>query len=168
MKKVSMLLAALFFTSAAIAQHTVTMHTLWQRPQVHVLFGDYTVSFTIRDIDKALTYLADAGDTRFPTSCGLDTAGEYTIELNAGEHPEYHNALQTMMQNGVGPYLMSMGHALVENKRHHLVRAVEMDARPPLDGGHRVYIEFYNPKTNARVFSGEMRTELTNKDLGLD
>jgi len=168
MKSITLFLLAIIPGFHSFAQRTVQIRHLWSRPQVHIAFEGYTVSFTIKDINKALRLLAETGDSTFGTSCGLDTLGDFYVELYSGNHMEYHNKLQPLLQQGIGAFLLSAGHADIKNKRHKLVQAITMNIIPPVGDEPVVYIVFYDPDTGDRIFSGKMDTAMYNKDLGLD
>jgi len=152
----------------ATAQRTIKMRTLWSPPQVHVLFQGYTISFTIRDINKALSLLAETGDTLYGSTSNLDTGRNYAMELYPGTHTEYHNRLQPLMQKGVGVFLLLSGHALVENKKHKLLRDISSEIGIAPNGEPDVLINFYDPLNHNMLFSGKMKVEMYNKDLGID
>ena len=107
MKSKLLLLFAFIVSGQVFAQRTVQMRTLWIEPQVHVVFGNYTVSFTIKDIDRALQLLAETGDTTYGISSGLDTNKNYNIELYPGTKTEYITKLEPMIQRGIGAFLLS-------------------------------------------------------------
>jgi hypothetical protein len=168
MKCIGLLLTGFILPIALFAQRTVQLRNLWARPQVHVLFGDYTVSFTIKDINKALTLLSQTGDHTFATSCNLDTGGNYIIELYPGLRMEYHNSLEPILQKGVGAYLLLCGHAVVQNRKHKKLKAVVSDIQPLIEGVDLTDIKFYDPKTNKLLFSGNMAADMYYKDIGID
>jgi len=168
MKRILLLLFAFIISMQLFAQRTIQMHTLWTRPQVHILFNGYTISFTIKDINKALALLCETGDTTFGNTSGLDTAIDHATELYPGTHMEYQNRLEPLIQNGVGAFLISAGHAFIQNKKHKPVKAVIMDIQTLERGVDNAYILFYDPKNNTMLFSGKMAAEMYHKDLGLD
>jgi len=168
MKRAFLLLFAFIISTQLFAQHTIQMHTLWVRPRVHVLFNGYTISFTIKDINKALALLSETGDTTFGSTSGLDTAIDHAIELYPGTRMEYHNKLEPVIQNGVGAFLISSGHAFIQNKKHKPVKAVIMDIQALQGGVDDAYILFYDPKNNTMLFSGKMNADMYHKDLGID
>ncbi len=159
----------LLSTSQGVAQHSVHIRNLWMRPQVHIAFNGYVVSFTIRDIDKTLLLLGKLnGDTTLAQSCGLDTAGSYFYELLPGTRLQYHNPLQPVLQNLVGPYLLEKGLAIVENPKHKLLTDITADATQATLPSFPMFLNFYDPKTHALLFSGEIPPNLYQKDIGLD
>jgi len=168
MKSICLLLLVLIPVYPAFAQRNVPMKNLWTRPQVHVLFEGYTVSFTIKDINKALSLLAETGDTSYGLSYGLDTAKNYSVELYSGNHMEYHNMLQPLLQNGIGVFLLLSGHAYIEDPKNKKVKEVTMNILPPTGNEPEVYVLFYDPDTGARIFTGKMAVAMYGKDLGID
>ena len=168
MRRAVLLLFAFIISTQSFAQHTIRMRTLWTPPQVHVLFSGYTISFTIKDINKALTLLAQTGDTTYGRSSGLDTAADYSIELYPGTGMQYRNRLGPLIQNGVGAFLISSGHAFIQNKKHKPVKAVLMDIQTLERGVDDAYILFYDPKNNNMLFSGKMAANMYHKDLGIN
>jgi hypothetical protein len=169
MRAVILLVVAVAFSYTSQAQKTIEMRTLWQKPQVHVIYGDYVISFTIKDIDKTLRLLAESGDNRFPTACGLDTGTDHTVQLLADvTRQEYRSNLQILLQDGVGCFLIYSGHAFIQNKKHKPVRSILADEQPPIGDVKETYLEFYNAKTNERLFSGRIFYELHGRDLGID
>ncbi len=168
MKSVSLLLFALIISGTTQAQRTIQLRNLWTRPQVHVLFQGYSISFTIKDIDKALQLLAETGDTTYGTTCGLDTSGDYVVELFPGLKMEYRKPLQILMQKAVGAFLISAGHAYIENPKHKIVRAVVSDIKPISPGADDAYIIFTDPNNDNMIFAGMMAADMYRKDLGID
>lgn len=168
MKSISLFLSAFMFSYCALAQHTVPLKNLWADPEVHVLFEGYTVSFTVKDINRALVLLAETGDTTFGLNSHLETGKNYAIELQRGTRMEYHTALQPLIQNGVGVFLLTAGHAYIENSRHRKVKEMTMEIQPMAEGTNDVYIFFYDPRTNKMVFSGKMAVDMYKKDLGIE
>ena len=152
------------------AQQLVHMKKLWSRPQVHLICGDYTIHLRIRDINKALTFLPKTDQLEFGSSSGLDTNLNYVVELVPGNRKmEYKNKLQPLLQNAVGAYLLTSGHAYVERKHKHL-KSIEVRMGPAMDFNHRyvVPVNIYEPKTDNIIFSGIMNADLYHKDLGFD
>lgn len=172
MKRTIFLLCLVLAGFVATAQRTVHLRHLWERPQVHVLFQGYHLSFLIKDIDKALGFLAEMGDTTYGIKCGLDTARNYPLELFPGLRQLYKSPLQAMMQNGVGAYLLTTGHVLVKNKKGKVLKSVIADFQPQVDGERMMYLVFYDPKHKRNrpkqvVFTGQMAAGLYNRDLGI-
>ncbi len=144
------------------------MRNIWTRPQVHVLFQGYIISFTIKDINRAMELLQETGDTTYGKSCGLDTAGNFVLEFFPGFHQEYHSKLQWLMQTGVGAFLLSAGLAFIETERHKKVPAIVADMVPLMDGVEFTAFKFYDPKTKTMLFDGLMAAGMYNKDMGID
>ncbi len=150
------------------AQHPVEMRHLWTKPQVHVLFEGYTISFAIKDINRSLDILREMGDSTHPVSCGLDTAKDYYVELFPGLHTEYHNDIQLLIQHVVGAFLLTAGHAVIENNRHRILPAVITDIGIAGIDQQAVSVYFYDPKNKKMVFEGKMALGIYKKDLGID
>lgn len=102
MKYALLLTLSLAISVVLSAQRTIKLHNLWVKPQVHVLFEGYTLSFTIKDINRTIEILNEIGDTTFGTTSGLDTLRHYPLELYPGLRLQYRNKLQPLMQRGVG------------------------------------------------------------------
>ena len=168
MKQLSLLFMALVLSGHVFAQRTIRLRSMWERPQVHVLFEGYVVSFTIKDIDKALVLLYETGDHTYGKTCGLDTSGDYLIELYPGLKMEYINPLQPLMQKGVGAFLLSSGHAFVQNKKKRQLKTIVTDIEPIVGGQQQTVIKFYDPKNGKILFSGVMAADMYTKDIGLD
>jgi hypothetical protein len=168
MKTISLCLLTLLVWQTSVAQRTIPMRNLWAVPEVHVLFQGYTVSYTIKDINKALLLLVGTGDSTYGTTSRLDTNKTYTVELYAGVHMEYRNTLQPLLQNGVGAYLLSAGHALIKTHKRKTVREVVMDIQPMIEGTNDVQVNFYDPRSNKLLFAGKMPVDMYRKDLGID
>jgi len=168
MKKLSLLLTLLIMGAVALAQRPVQMSNLWTRPQVHVLFQGYVVSFAIRDIDRALQLLEESGDSTYGSSCKLDTAGNYVVELFPGFRQEYKSRMQPLMQRGVGAFLMLAGRAYIEDRHHHPVTTVTADIAPFMEGVEQTNCCFYDPATNIKLFEGKFALGMQNRDLGID
>lgn len=168
MKNISLLFFAVFFSVTAHAQREVKLRNLWTRPQVHVLFEGYSISFTIKDIDKALVLLSETGTKTYGLYCGLDTAGDYAVELYPGYRTQYHSNLQLILQRGVGAFLLSAGHAYIETPRHKKLAAITMDIEPIVGGEQETDVKFYDPGTGKLLFSGKLKADMYNKDLGID
>src|SRR4051812_41385820 len=100
MKRIFLLFTFFISSFCSFAQRSVQIKNLWAEPQVHVLFGDYKISFTIRDINRALQLMAAAGDSTYGISCRLDSTKEYTVELFAGYRTQYHTSIQPILQFG--------------------------------------------------------------------
>jgi hypothetical protein len=169
MKHLSLLfIAFIILANQVFAQRTIRLRTMWARPQVHVLFEGYVVSFTIKDIDKALVLLDETGDHTYGRSCGLDTNGDYLIELYPGLRTEYLNPLQPIIQRAVGAFLLSSGHAYVQNKKHRKLKTITTDIEPIVGGEKETVIKFYDPKKGKILFYGVLPAAMYTKDIGLD
>lgn len=159
---------AFLLLSFACAQRSLRLRTLWTRPQVHVLFEGYTVSFTIKDINKALELLSETGDTSYGATSSLDTAKDHFLELYRGTRQEYRNRLQPLLQRGVGAFLLTAGRAYIETPKHKKVTDIIVDIQPIIAGTDKVMVFFYDAKSKALLFSGTMSADMYNKDLGID
>ena len=168
MKRVTLVLLTLLLSCSAFGQRTVPLRNLWTRPQVHVWFEGYKLSFSIKDIDRALELLAETGDTTYGLTSGLDTASNYTVELMSGTKMEYRNDLQHMLQNNIGTFLLTAGHAEIMNARHKRLTDIIMDIQPLHDGDDMAYIVFYDPKSKKILFTGRMAADMYKKDLGIE
>jgi len=170
MKRVLSLLTLIVLTLPAFAQQTVTLKKLWSRPQVRLIFGEYNLYFTIKDIDKAMGFLPDLEKEMYGDSSGLDTNMRYVTELRPGPNMEYRNDLQPLLQNAVGAFLLISGHAIIETNNGRRIKNVEVhigEARD-VNGFYMVPVTIYEPGTQSIIFSGKMDTELYRKDLGVD
>ncbi len=134
MKSISLLLAAFFLSCFTVPQHTVQIRNLWEKPQVHVLFEGYTISFTIKDINKALQLLAETGDSTYGLESPFDTNKNYNFELYPGTRMEYHTQVQPMLQNGVGAFLLTAGHAEIRNEKQKKTERDYCKHRRPYSG----------------------------------
>jgi hypothetical protein len=168
MKRLLVFFVLLFLTYPVFAQRNIQMRNIWTRPQVHVLFEGYTLSFTIKDINRALVLLAETGDTSFGRTSGLDTAKDHFCELYAGTRMEYRNSLQNLMQNGVGAFLLMAGHAYIENPKHKHMQQIIADIKVFPRGIRHAFIIFTDPRNGKRVFTGRMAANMYNKDLGIE
>lgn len=168
MKHVTIFLLLIFPGFTLVAQRPIPLRNLWERPQVHVQYQQYTISFTIKDIDRALQLMNESGDSSLGTSCGLDTAGNYLVELYPGLRQEYHSRLQMILQQGIGAFLLSAGHAVVVTDRRKKLKAIVDDKSPEMDGLEQTAAKFFDPETDALIFEGVMLRVLVNRDLGID
>lgn len=161
-----------FFSSGVcFAQKEIKIRNLWIRPQVHVKFNEYTLSFSIRDINRALELLNEMDVYDYGTHIDLDTTGNYQIELLDDNHTQYKDALQPLIQNGVGVFLLTKGLTVVKNstqKRAHPLKTILMDYEDIAEGSDVVFMHFYDPATHKLLFSGKMKVDLYNKDMGID
>lgn len=168
MKKLLFLVVLFLYNGASKGQYPLKMRNLWTRPQVHIIFGDYRVSFAIRDINKALRLIREQGDTLQPKKFWLDTAGNYTWELYSGTRMQYNSPEQAFIQNVVGAYLLSSGMALVENRKLKRLEEIVVDVRYTALGGDELFVDFFDPKTNQMLFSGKMPAAIYKMDMGID
>lgn len=150
------------------AQKTIKLVNLWEQPQVHVHFEGYRLSFKIKDINKTLLLLSATGDSSLGVTTNLDTNRVYDIELYRGLRTEYKSKLQPLMQNSVGPFLLLAGHAAITNTKRKHLKEIIADIRPVRKDDSCAYINFYDAKNNALLFSGIMPVSLYNMDLGID
>jgi hypothetical protein len=162
------LLLILSFSSAA--QQTIKLRTLWTKPEVKLVFRDFTVYFRIKDIDKAMQFLSEEDKKLYGTTSGLDTNKTYNVELESGTNVQYLNDVQPLLQKAVGAYLLMSGHAAVETKRHKKIHSIEVNIGPAVDydGFFRVPVTVYEPKTGKMIFSGVMDADMYKKDIGFD
>ncbi|MBC7555323.1 MAG: hypothetical protein H7257_15235 [Taibaiella sp.] len=168
MKRIVIFLLALFISFSGAAQHPVKMHNLWARPEVHVVFNGYIVSFTIHDINKTLRLLREAGITTWPPDCALDTSLNYSYELYPGLKQQYQFPMQPLLQNDVVAYLLTVGHALILNNKHKIIDNVLADITPRLEGDNMMLASFYDPKTKKMIFQGTIHSCMYGKDIGID
>ena len=146
----------------------MTLRNLWTRPQVVVTFNGYTVMFTIRDIDRALELMNEIGEYKYGTKSGLDTSKTYPIDLYEGTKSVYTNDIQPLLKDGVGPFLISIGHANVLNPKHKPLKTIDVDIEGSEFSAEFVFINAYDPQTHKLLFSGKMKTAMYNKDMGID
>ncbi|MES2701846.1 MAG: hypothetical protein V4649_04360 [Bacteroidota bacterium] len=142
---------------------------MWDHPQVHVLFNGYTLSFTIKDINKALSLLAETGDSTYGTSCGLDSATDFVCEIINASGMEYTSRLQQMLHREVVSYLLLSRRGHIQDRRHKHIKEIIADKQVLQAGDLDIlYIKFYDPRNNKLLFFGSMRTDMYYKDMGLD
>jgi len=168
LKSLFYILALISLSLQGVAQQQINMRNLWVRPQVHVSFGDYTLSYTIKDINKALSFLNDLDKALYGSTSNLDTNKDYWVELFPGTRTDYRYRLQPMIQNGVGAYLLLCGHAEIQYKKHKKVKTLEAHLSHVTETEGSIFITFYDPRTKKMVFEGKMENALYNKDLGID
>ena len=168
MKYAFLLTLSLAMSAVLFAQRTVKLHNLWAKPQVHVLFEGYTLSFKIKDINRTMEILNEIGDTTYGITSGLDTLRQYPLELYPGLRLQYRNALQPLMQRGVACFLLLSGQAHIVNKRKKKLKEIVANILPVKGDDELAYVNFYDPKNNKLLFSGCMPVGLYNKDLGID
>ncbi len=168
MKYASLLTLSLAMSAVLFAQRTVKLHNLWAKPQVHVLFEGYTLSFKIKDINRTIELLNEIGDTTYGITSGLDTLRQFPIELYPGLKLQYRNTLQPLMQRGVACFLLLSGQAHIVNKKKKKLKEIVANILPVKGDDELAYVNFYDPKNNKLLFSGCMPVGLYNKDLGID
>lgn len=152
-----------------LAQRTQKMRNLWTKAQVHIIFGQYRVSYAVRDINKALALLRQGEDSAlYPQHCWLDTAKNYTYELQAGTRLQYRDGMEPVLQQLVGAYLLTVGMAEVEDSRLKKLPDIIVDIRYTGLSGEKIFADFYDPANKAMIFSGEIPAELYNKEFPLD
>ena len=168
MKSISLLLLTFILSYSTFAQYNVQLRNLWAKPQVHVLFGSYTISFTIKDINKALVLIAETGDSTHPLTSGLDEAVTYTTELYPDSRMEYHIVLQPLLQNAVGAFLLTAGHAEIKKGKRKKLKEITIIIEDITPGEADVEVKVYDPANKKLIFMGRMRSDMYNKDLGID
>ncbi len=168
MKRLLLLLPLFIGSFFAHAQKNVVIRNLWADPEVHVAYQGYEVSFTIKDINKAMKLLAGTGDKTFDTASHLDPSRNYYIELYPGYRTEYHDPLQPILQLGVGAYLLYRGHAVIKNHKHKKLKNITMDMMPFRAGEHVTTVKFYDPANGQLIFNGQFADGMINADLGID
>ena len=161
-------LLTIIFTTHLWAQKTIELKNLWARPQVHIKFNGYVLSFTIRDLNRALELLNETGDYSYGTKCNLDTSVNYTTELYNGTAMEYKDPVQPLIQNGVGGFLFTKGKVEIEDHNHKHLKTIELSMEGTDYGASFVFIQVYDPKTKKLLFSGKMATAMYNLDMGID
>jgi hypothetical protein len=168
MKRSLLLFAVLMLSFSSFAQKTVQIRNLWAEPRVHVLFQGYTLSFTIKDINRALQLLSEQGITTYGKTPGLDTLQQYHMELYPGFRQEYRNDLQRTMQLGVGAFLLSKGRAVISNPKRKKLKSIIIDVAPFIEGEYVTTVKFYDPANDKLIFSGQLAKSMVNADLGID
>lgn len=167
MKRLTFFLLAIILPCVTYAQRTVALHNLWTRPQVHVFFEGYRVSFAIRDINRALEMLRENGDSTNVARCNLDTSKDYNVVLQDGTRLEYRDDMQPLLQNVVGAFLLTAGRAEVEVSKHKLLKEIVSDVGNVGLGGDTVFVRFTDPATKKLIFSGIMPNIIYGLDMGM-
>ncbi len=167
MQRIFLFLLAFTVSYCSLAQHTVALRNLWQKPQVHVQFNDYTISFSIKDINRSLQLLSGLGDFTYGTTSGLDTALDYPMELYMGKM-QYKTRLQELLHNEVAAFLLTAGHAEVRNKKQKLLKEINVEVTIPSIGEDATVVTAYDPKNNKMIFWGTMKADMYHQDLGID
>lgn len=168
MRRYLFLLLLLFLPAMLLAQRSVRLRNLWAKPRVHVSFAGYQVSFTVRDINKALRLLHENGNDLYGTMWPMDSAVDRYYEMYPGTHTEYKDPVEPLLQNGVGVYLLSVGLAEVEDRKHKRLAVIIDDMYPVEDGAPYTFASFYDPETHMMLFSGRIDAALIGKDPGID
>jgi hypothetical protein len=170
LKLSSFLLLLLCLSCSLKAQKIVKLRTLWTKPEVELIFGDYKVYYRIKDINKAMAFLSDADKELYGNTSGLDSTKNYVVELIRGSDMQYLNPLQPLLQNAVGAYLLLSGHARVIDKKGRDIKVLEINTGPSTDmnGFFRLPISFHDPKNGKTVFMGVMDNEMYRKDIGFN
>jgi hypothetical protein len=142
------------------------MQRLWHKTEMHVIFHEYHLFFSIRDIDAAMQYLHEIKPGVYDNSSHLDSNKLYATELEE-RNMEYMNELQPLMQNKVGVYLLMRGRAYIEDRKHHKITKVLADISEAREtnGMYFVQVNFYDPRNHQLLFAGNMNVELQHKLL---
>jgi hypothetical protein len=74
--------------------------------------------------------------------------------------------MEPMLQNNIATFLLLAGHAVIRNPHHKRLSTINADIVQVHDG--IAFVEFYDPRNNRLLFSGSMKTDLYNMDLGID
>ncbi len=168
MKKAVLLVGLMLVAAHGFSQKTIPIRNLWTRAQVHILFKEYKLSFSVRDLDRAIELANGIGEFTYGVKSGLDTAKDHTIELLNDLHTEYRMELEPMMQNCIGTFLLTKGLVVVENAKHKKLKAILMDYEDADTGETDIYIHFYDPTNHHLIFSGKMPINMYNQDMGID
>ena len=123
---------------------------------------------TIKDINKALVLIAETGDSTHPLTSGLDEAVTYTTELYPDSRMEYHIVLQPLLQNAVGAFLLTAGHAEIKKGKRKKLKEITIIIEDITPGEADVEVKVYDPANKKLIFMGRMRSDMYNKDLGID
>jgi hypothetical protein len=169
MKRIITFLFLVALYARSPAQEIVKMHPLWAHPQVHVMFGEYDLYFTIHDINRAMSFLPDNQQVIYGKTSGLDTGATYNIQLLAGRQVQYRTTLEPLIQNGVGAFILLSGRALI-TKRGKTQKQITAEPGPAVDlnGTYTMSVNFYDCRTHQMLFSGIMDASLYHKDLGFE
>jgi len=169
MKKLIFLLLV-FISCSCSAQHPIKLVRLWKQPEVHLIYREYHLFFTIKDINTAMKYLHQINPEEYDSSSHLDTNRLYSVELVDGRDMEYMKRLQPLLQNEVAAYLLYKGHAYIMDPKHKKVRTIIANAGPRENrsGSETVMIYFFDAKTKKQLFAGMMNVELQHRYLELE
>jgi len=163
-----LLLVIISTASLCVAQQKIKLVKMWHKTQMHVIFHEYHLFFSIRDIDQTMRYLYESDPKTYDSTSGLDTNQLYQTELEARDM-EYHNKLQPLMQKDVGVFLLLRGHAYIEDSRHKKVKNIIAHIGEAIDinGNFFVPVNFFDPKTNKLLFAGVMNVSIQHSLLDL-
>jgi hypothetical protein len=168
MRKLLLLLCAIFLMLSARSQQKVAIRNLWARPEVHITYNGYKLAFTIRDIDKTLGFLREAGDIAAPPTCELDTGRDYFYEIATGLHPEYQYPIQEVMHTLAGAYLLNLGHVvIIAPGRKKPLKEIIVNFSATEPGEEKALVTFYDPANRAIIFQGWLNMAIYKRDLGI-
>jgi hypothetical protein len=162
------ILSSVFTAFACRAQKEIVLRNLYTYPQIHVAFNGFTVSFAIRDVNRTMQLIAEFVDTTADTTSHLDTSRMYHLELFNDTKTEYTIALQDLMQNSVGGFLLLKGKAQVADRKKRKVRAISVNLEESENGEPVSQIKCYDVKNKTLLFAGKIPNSLINQDLGID
>lgn len=169
MRKLLLLFTAIFLTLSSSGQHKVALRNLWAKAEVHIVYNGYKLAFTIRDINKTLTLLREAGDITVPATCELDSGRDYYYEIAVGLHPEYQYPIQDVMHTMAGAFLLTAGHAeIMAPGRKKPVKEIMVDFAATAPGEEKALVTFYDTENRAIIFQGWLNMAIYKKDLGID
>ncbi|MBS1688000.1 MAG: hypothetical protein JSS96_04700 [Bacteroidetes bacterium] len=168
MKRIACFLLLILVTYSCAAQQKIKLVKMWHKTQMHVIFHEYHLFFSIRDINETMRYLHESDPKIYDSTSGLDTNQLYQTELEARDM-EYHNNLQPLMQKDVGVFLLLRGHAYIEDKRHKKVKTIIAHIGEAIDtnGNFFVPVNFFDAKTNELLFAGIMNVNIQHRLLEL-
>lgn len=169
MKKLFFLLLMIISLSS-YAQHTIKLVRLWRQPEVHLLYRQYHIFFTIKDINTTMKYLHEINPALYDSTSHLDTNKLYSVELVDGRDMEYMKRLQPLLQNEVAAYLLYKGRAYIQTANKKKVKTIIANAGPVENHGNvaMVMIHFYDARTSKELFAGLMNVELQHRYLELE
>ncbi|NDC39957.1 MAG: hypothetical protein EBZ77_00130 [Chitinophagia bacterium] len=162
------LLLLLLCTSSAVAQRIVTTRNLWVRPEVHITFNGYTLSFALKDINKTLKLLESDGTPYTDAQLKLDTGQQYAVELYPGLRMEYQFPVQALIQNVTGAYLMSIGKVEIKDPRQRVVTSFILDVDYDSHGASQYLVTCFDTRRKTMIFQGRLPASLLNRDIGID
>lgn len=169
MKKWLSFLLLVMAAYSSVAQHPVKLVRLWSKPEVHLLYRDYHIFFTIKDINTTMRYLHEINPALYDSTSHLDTNKLYSVELVDGRDMEYMKRLQPLLQNEVAAYLLYKGRAYIQTDKKKKVSRIIVNAGPVENHGNvaMVMMHFYDAKTKKELFAGLMNVELQHRYLEL-